>query len=94
MWSVFENEFKTKVDDKYQWVKKLNFYYGDLSEENLTNDWRFKEVPERRKQVKFLGTVETEFPVKFPLILNNGLVLEDTKDYHRHKTYDENSYND
>jgi len=88
MWSVFENEFKARVDDKYQWVKELNFYMGDMSDEDLTNDYRFREVPGKRKQLRFLGTAETEFPVKFPLTLKNGLVLEDASDYYSRKTYE------
>jgi len=76
MWSVFEKEYTTKINNKYQWVKELNFYIGDLTNEDFKNDYRFKEVKDKRKQVKFLGTVETEFPLKFPLKLNNGIILE------------------
>jgi hypothetical protein len=84
LYSVFESEFKTKIDDKSQWVKDLQFYMGDLSKDliHYETDWRFKEVLGKRKQVKFLGTVDVEFPVVFPLVLNNGVILEDIY-YHR-----------
>jgi len=82
MWSVFENEYKTKVGKNYQWVKELNFYVGDLSNEDFKNDYRFKEVKDKRKQIKFLGLVETQFPVKYPLKLTNGTILEDIY-YHK-----------
>ncbi len=84
MWSVFENEFKTKINEEVRWVKVLEFFAGDLSKSDIdfATDWRFCEVSGKRKQVKFLGTVETDFPVQFPLTLNNGVVLEDIY-YHR-----------
>ena len=85
MWSVFENEYKTKVGNNYQWVKELNFYMGDLSNEDFENDYRFKEVKDKRKQLKFLGLVETQFPVKFPLKLINGIIIEDIY-YHKNNT--------
>jgi len=94
MWSIFEHEFKTKVNDKYQWVKEFIFYKGDLSEEDFENDSRFKEIKDKRKQVKFLGTLETEFPIVFPLTLNNGMILEDTPDIYHRRSYREDDEHD
>ena len=87
MWSVFECECITKIDKKYQWIKELRFFMGDLSKEDFKNDWRFCEVDKKRKQVKFLGLAETEFPVRFPLILDNGTIIEDI--YFHRKIKDE-----
>jgi hypothetical protein len=86
MWSVFECEYKTKVEEEYKWVKELRFYMRDISNEDLKNDWRFCEVKDKRKQAKFLGTVETEFPIKFPLTLYNGKILEKENYYHKRST--------
>jgi len=93
MWSVFENEYRTKVGDQYQWVKSLEFFYGDLSLAGIDfkTDWRFCEVPGKRNQVKFLGTVETDFPIKYPLILDNGTILEDV--YYNRLTLENESDN-
>jgi hypothetical protein len=45
----------------------LAFFHVDIGEDS------------RRK---FLGTVDTEFPVKYPLTLDNGLVIQ-AEDYYR-----------
>ena len=51
VWSEFEKEFK----DGDKWEIQTTFYYGDLSKVNLEEDWRFKEVKNKRKLAKFKG---------------------------------------
>lgn len=72
VWSVFES---CKIKDNV-WITELNFYYGDLSNINLETDLRFKEVKNKRKQAKFLGTCKTTFPIKYQLTLSNGKIIK------------------
>ena len=89
IWSVFRLEHNIMIDKKLQWVIELIFYKGDLSLlSNMDKDWRFKPVENKRKQVILLGICETKFPVKFPLSLYNGLILNNENYYHRY-CYDE-----
>lgn len=53
LWSEFERE----LFDGFVWKTEIVYYKGDLSKVDLKNDWRFKEVPKRRKEMKFLKTV-------------------------------------
>jgi hypothetical protein len=76
IWSVFENRHMITVADEQVWIKELNFYMGDLSLLDLSNDWRTKAIEGRREQLKFLGLCQCEFPIKYPLILENVLALE------------------
>jgi hypothetical protein len=76
LYSVFEKTYF--VNDK--WITVLSFYYGDLSNVDLKTDWRFKEVPNKRKQNVFLGLVEltnedNKNPFLFPMTLKNGKVI-------------------
>ena len=91
MFTITENEFylydsKTKTG---KWVKQYQFWNGDLTKVDFTTDWRFKEVDKKRKLVKLMGTKENiDFPVVFPLTLDNGSVLND------HKNDEKFIYND
>ena len=49
-WSVFERTQKTATGWKTEEIK----YMGDFSNVDLTDDWRFRKIPELRKQVKFI----------------------------------------
>lgn len=84
LYSVLLNTKKVEKNGIAYWEKERNFYYGDLSKRDINwhTDWRFKEVPDKRKQVIFLGTVTTKFPIEFPLVLDNGCVLN-RNDYER-----------
>lgn len=42
----------------------------------------FYEQVQENSSLKLLGRVETEFPVKYPLTLENGLVIQEN-DYYR-----------
>jgi len=75
LYSVFEDTHKKGN----KWISEYHFYKGDLSNVDLENDWRFKEIKDKRKQSKFLGTVNTDFPINYPLHLNNGAILEKLK---------------
>lgn len=74
-WSVFENCHLIECEGVYQWITEFNFYMGDLSNVDTSNDWRFKEIKNKRKMSKFLGVVETTFPIQYPLTLNNGIII-------------------
>lgn len=82
MWSVFANHHVIEKEGKPQWVTELNFYMGDLSDIDTATDWRFKEVNNRRSQSKFLGMCDTHFPVKYPLHLDNGTIIQSEDYYH------------
>lgn len=72
LYTVFEYE---KYDGKLKrWIKDHSFYMGDVWLD--VNDWRFSEVKGRRTEAKLLGCANVEFPVQYPLILINGLVIE------------------
>jgi hypothetical protein len=51
---------------------------GDLSKDNIDmkTDWRFMEVKNKRSELKFLGTCKAEFPIRYPLLLDNGTVVK------------------
>lgn len=71
VWSVFERCYKKEE----KWVTNLIFYKGDLSSADFKNDFRFKEVFQKHKQLKFLGLCNPQFPIKYPLKLNDGSEL-------------------
>lgn len=83
-WSVVASEYKIEKDNKSQWVTELNFYMGDLQTKDIDweTDWRFCEVKNRRKQAKMLGVCKTVFPIKYPLWLTNGTIIEAEDYYH------------
>lgn len=49
--------FQTAHFENGTWVTKLAFYTPnlDLDSIDMTTDWRFCEVPGRRKQAEYLG---------------------------------------
>lgn len=57
VYSQFECEKLVVINDKKEWVKENVYYHGDLSNIDLTRDWRFCEVKDKRKQLKFIGLV-------------------------------------
>jgi len=83
IYSVFEmdvyqiveiTEEKTICD----FVKELFFYHGDLSNVDILTDERFKEVKGKRKNCVFLGIKRNiEFPINYPLILDNNTIIND-----------------
>lgn len=79
-WSVFLSNRKViKEEGKKQiwvWEKVYNFYKVDISEIDIKTDLRFKFIKDKRQQSVYLGLCETKFPVKFPLTLTNGTILE------------------
>jgi len=62
------------ITKKPIYKEEYHFYYGDLSKIDFENDKRFKEHDYRKYE--FLGTAIVEFPIKFPLKLDNGKILE------------------
>jgi hypothetical protein len=81
--TVFENEkyVYNKKSATGRWVNELVFYVGDLTDVDLKSDWRFKEVKDKRKQLKLLGTKENlVLPIVYPLVLDDGRVIND--EYH------------
>ena len=66
--------FQTTHFENGSWVNRLAFYTCtlDLDSINLTTDWRFCEVPGKRKRAKYLGTCKTVFPVVYPIKILSG----------------------
>jgi len=74
VYSVLINEYK---NDKGIWEKQYNFFKLDLSEINFSDDWRFKAIPNKRKESVFLGNItDPKFPLEYPIYLDNGKVLD------------------
>lgn len=83
MWSVFivfrlvERDLSPVFGKEKHWMPELTFYMGDWSTADFKNDWRFKEVKDKRKELVFMGLCENpEFPIKYPLQLLNGKVID------------------
>jgi hypothetical protein len=53
---------------------------GDTFEDRTWIAFYYLEVQENSRR-KFLGTVLTDFPVKFPLTLDNGVVINEDDYY-------------
>ena len=54
-WSKFKLVYKSEKGD---WLTDFIYYMGDLSGVDFANDWRFKEVEGKRKQVQFIELVQ------------------------------------
>lgn len=80
-WSVFANEYLIIENEKKKWVTELNFYMGKLENIDYKTDCRFCEIKDKRKQIKYLGTCKTKFPIKYPLLLKNGTWIEESEYY-------------
>jgi hypothetical protein len=50
VWSEFENKY---LNTENIWENKTFYYYGDYTEKDLKNDWRFKEVKGKRGLAEF-----------------------------------------
>lgn len=62
-WSKFETTFfdtQNIVSPERKWQTEIRYYKGDLSSVDVSTDWRFKEVPGKRKESKFLGLVDRD----------------------------------
>lgn len=82
IWTAFKVvKYKEK---KKEWIDEYFFIYGDITNNFDVKDWRFCEVKNKRKQVTLLGKGIVNFPVVFPLVLDNKVVLEELS----------NNYND
>lgn len=76
--------FRVKIfDDKNKlWKFELHFYNGyqqEFLKVNIENDWRFKELKGKREKAILVGCInlsEDDFPIKYPLILKNGVIIE------------------
>lgn len=82
MYTVFETNHITylgKGEDgisRHEWVKQLAFYKGDLRNVDTRIDDRFMEVAKKRKEAICIDTISSiTFPVKYPLITDNGYIL-------------------
>lgn len=49
------SEFEACYNKEGEWIKQRVFYFGDWSNADFKNDWRFKEVKEKRKQLVYKG---------------------------------------
>ena len=68
------------------WIKSLQIYYVDLSAIDFISDDRFCKIKNKRSQGKLLGLLnEINFPIVFPLVLNNGFTIEN---------YEQNKYDE
>lgn len=80
--SVFKVYRNVKISENfYEWHNQLCFYEGDLSNVNLSTDFRFKEVSGKRNLAELLGTCTVTFPISFPLTLDNGIVVNSGDHY-------------
>lgn len=75
-YSVFEKINFVSIDKnkKVTYLKELIFYHGRINPDTK-NDWRFKEVPNKRKELILLGYCNIELPVVYPLILDSGIEI-------------------
>lgn len=65
LYSAFENTFfdaTNVVSPVMKWQTQVHYFKGDLSDVDVTKDWRFCVVPKKRQQAIFLGLVMKEFP--------------------------------
>lgn len=58
-------------------LKEYVFYFGDCTLIYDKKDWRFCKMEGKRNELVFLGLGEMSFPIKYPLKLNNGKILEE-----------------
>jgi hypothetical protein len=64
VWSVFSIEVKEQLT----WTTHTRLFMGDLSNIDLTTDWRFCDVKGKRRNCIFLGFIDNpEFPLKEPI---------------------------
>lgn len=75
-YSVFYKEFKDMYSKDDLWIKEFIFYKGNLSNIDVSIDWRFKAVKGKRNQADFLGTCKLVFPIQYPLLLDNGTIVK------------------
>lgn len=67
-WSVFNTEYFIEVKKELVWKKITRLFMGDLSNVDMTTDYRFHDVAGKRKKCKFLGLIDNpEFPLKTPI---------------------------
>lgn len=72
MISIILSEYKIGED----WILEYQFYYVDLKQVNLSEDIRFKEINGKRKKSILIGVVDDlEFPVKYPIKLEDGNII-------------------
>lgn len=79
LYSVFETEhYKMVAENKFEWVKGLAFYVGDMSGIDESKDERLKAAKGMsiRKQSIFLGITYKNQPIQFPLTLTNGYIIK------------------
>lgn len=60
-----------------KWIEEFNFYIDDNTNWH-DEDWRICEVKGRRTKSELMGTIglsNEDFPIKYPLILDNGYTL-------------------
>lgn len=72
--------FKVKRynEEKKIWTEDYDFYMGNMLDWEHRfgkNDWRFCEVKDKRELAVLLGKGWLRFPIKFPVKLDNGVVL-------------------
>lgn len=79
IWTAFKD--KHFDFDNHVWITGLNFMVGNqdyYEKVDFENDWRFCEVKNKRKKSILIGDCElsdSDFPIKFPLTLKNGLIV-------------------
>jgi hypothetical protein len=67
-WSVFSCESFIEVKKALVWKKHTRLFMGDLSNVDMTTDWRFHDVQGKRRNCEFLGlTDDPEFPLELPI---------------------------
>ena len=76
------SQYQYRPQEK-DWVKEIFFYYNNPElppSTDLKTDWRFNKIDGVRAQAEYLGDVTLErkdFPVQFPLKLDNGFIVQD-----------------
>lgn len=69
--------------DKKENCTELYFMVGSIEtfkDIDFKTDWRFCAVKDKRSEAILVGDinlVESDWPIKFPITLNNGIIIND-----------------
>ena len=83
LYTIFEvSYFAMQLLEKV-WVTELRFYQNDISNTDLKTHQDFKCIKGERNEAILLGTASLTFPITYPLILDNGIIIQ-SDDYYKY----------